>query len=143
MTSPKIIREEPTPAMIEAAYTELMGRDLSTPSRARRAARDVWLSMWAMSPPPEDTMGLTRHQQSVHRVIAEYQAEHGISPTITEIHELSTVPSHNHTRTVINALERCGVLKRPRKFKPRNIVLCIQPGEPLPMPRYRRKAKTK
>lgn len=131
-TPPKVLPEEPSRDMVEAAYPLLTSRPVDTPDRARRLAYEVWGAMWEAAERPA-TLGLTRHQQSVHNFIAEYIGEHNKSPMWREIIAGSTVPTTDHLRHIIKSFERMGILSRGRMVE-RGIRLHVWPGEQIPNP---------
>lgn len=124
----KVIGSTPSHDMLEAAYPLLTSRPSDTPDRARRLAHEVWAAMWEAAE-SKFSLGLTRHQRSVHNFLAEYIGTHGRSPMWDEIIAGATVPNKDGLKYVLKALERVGVIARPNPSSPRNIVLLIWPGE--------------
>lgn len=125
-------RHMPTVAtqnMINAAYMLIETMPQGTAERHKRIVAAVWETMAQFAPPPK-AGGLTRLQAQTHEIIADYIADHGMSPTYREIgDQMGKGPSD--ICQIVHALKRRGVITLRGQSK-RSIRLVVNPGEPLP-----------
>jgi repressor LexA len=76
---------------------------------------------------------LTMRQQQVLEIIKQWQQEHGVSPTISEIADLLQVKSRSMVQRILAALEQRGYLQRETGVQ-RNLRLITQTTAPCMLP---------
>lgn len=124
---PKLLPQEPTDNMINAAFMLIDTMKKGTEARDKAIVRAVYRAMWDVASISR-THGLTARQHQVHEIIADYITEHRISPLLDEIGAQLGIPKPN-VWMHCHALRKKGVLIM--SGTPRGIRLLVWPGEDI------------
>lgn len=130
----KAMPVEMTHDMIEASYMCLAQIAPNTsPERLKRIVAQVWRQAAEVAAMPKQG-GLTKKQQRLHEVIADFIQENGVSPTYEEIGQLLGMKNRGDVFRMVKVLIRKGVVRTTTSQ--RSISLVVQPGEPIPQKKF-------